>query len=338
VDSGIVNAQGTRSGKTHEITRNADDDAKCVSLFPRITIESANMKRAGRNDPCPCGSGKKYKKCCLNAVDASDSVYRLKERTESNLVPRLVEYALDRFPDESRREAWDEFNGMEGVELPEEDSLINLVFIPWYLFNCPFEDVYSPPDSLVTIAEVFLEANEDELTEDEISYLNAAIGLPYSLYELLEVKPSVGLKLRDLFTRKELDVVEPSLQESFEPGGVLYGAIMEFGGLNWIFGFVPLPLAVEFKKSILEARSDLTKLLERDELTEMDVMDFEEEIRSLYFGLVSQMLGEIGEEALEALDAADDAEVESLPLFKNAAATSVRSIGTGSSNPSRRTK
>jgi len=21
-------------------------------------------KKAGRNDPCPCGSGKKYKKCC----------------------------------------------------------------------------------------------------------------------------------------------------------------------------------------------------------------------------------------------------------------------------------
>jgi SEC-C motif-containing protein len=20
--------------------------------------------KAGRNDPCPCGSGKKYKKCC----------------------------------------------------------------------------------------------------------------------------------------------------------------------------------------------------------------------------------------------------------------------------------
>ncbi|MDT8324176.1 MAG: SEC-C metal-binding domain-containing protein, partial [Bacteroidota bacterium] len=24
----------------------------------------------GRNDPCPCGSGKKYKKCCL-AKDAA---------------------------------------------------------------------------------------------------------------------------------------------------------------------------------------------------------------------------------------------------------------------------
>ena len=23
--------------------------------------------KVGRNDPCPCGSGKKYKKCCLNS-------------------------------------------------------------------------------------------------------------------------------------------------------------------------------------------------------------------------------------------------------------------------------
>ncbi|MGZ8511446.1 MAG: SEC-C metal-binding domain-containing protein [Chitinophagaceae bacterium] len=22
--------------------------------------------KIGRKDPCPCGSGKKYKKCCLN--------------------------------------------------------------------------------------------------------------------------------------------------------------------------------------------------------------------------------------------------------------------------------
>jgi SEC-C motif len=25
-----------------------------------------NETKIGRNDPCPCGSGKKYKKCCLN--------------------------------------------------------------------------------------------------------------------------------------------------------------------------------------------------------------------------------------------------------------------------------
>ena len=25
-----------------------------------------NQDKVGRNEPCPCGSGKKYKKCCLN--------------------------------------------------------------------------------------------------------------------------------------------------------------------------------------------------------------------------------------------------------------------------------
>jgi uncharacterized protein YecA (UPF0149 family) len=25
------------------------------------------IKSIGRNDPCPCGSGKKFKKCCINA-------------------------------------------------------------------------------------------------------------------------------------------------------------------------------------------------------------------------------------------------------------------------------
>jgi len=29
------------------------------------------MPEIGRNDPCPCGSGKKYKKCCLAADDAA---------------------------------------------------------------------------------------------------------------------------------------------------------------------------------------------------------------------------------------------------------------------------
>ncbi|MBC8391880.1 MAG: SEC-C domain-containing protein, partial [Deltaproteobacteria bacterium] len=24
--------------------------------------------KVGRNDPCPCGSGKKFKKCCLKKV------------------------------------------------------------------------------------------------------------------------------------------------------------------------------------------------------------------------------------------------------------------------------
>jgi len=34
--------------------------------FERISQPHTKPKKIGRNDPCSCGSGKKYKKCCLN--------------------------------------------------------------------------------------------------------------------------------------------------------------------------------------------------------------------------------------------------------------------------------
>jgi Tfp pilus assembly protein PilF len=34
------------------------------------------MTTAGRNDPCPCGSGKKYKKCCLVKDEAAAAAAR----------------------------------------------------------------------------------------------------------------------------------------------------------------------------------------------------------------------------------------------------------------------
>lgn len=34
-------------------------------VAPRSAPRTASGQKVGRNDPCPCGSGKKYKKCCL---------------------------------------------------------------------------------------------------------------------------------------------------------------------------------------------------------------------------------------------------------------------------------
>lgn len=35
-------------------------DGQLVAQHPFVRVEP----KIGRNDPCPCGSGKKYKKCC----------------------------------------------------------------------------------------------------------------------------------------------------------------------------------------------------------------------------------------------------------------------------------
>lgn len=47
------------------------------------------MSKVGRNDPCPCGSGKKYKKCC----EQKNAIQR---RTFSNLSSQNVKAGMEK--------------------------------------------------------------------------------------------------------------------------------------------------------------------------------------------------------------------------------------------------
>ncbi len=44
----------------------SDDQKKDIKKTYNATKTVVKSKKIGRNDPCPCGSGKKYKQCCLN--------------------------------------------------------------------------------------------------------------------------------------------------------------------------------------------------------------------------------------------------------------------------------
>jgi len=77
------------------------------------------MGKIGRNDPCPCGSGKKYKKCCLNlspqekekiiqgyiqdaiALDnLSNSINGLIEKKDFQKAQAVCQQLLDDYPDQ----------------------------------------------------------------------------------------------------------------------------------------------------------------------------------------------------------------------------------------------
>ncbi len=69
-------------GKAFE-TLALDDSQKFWTLLPLDSYSKRFIpagrrpaqasQRTGRNDPCPCGSGRKYKKCCLDKDSANDS-------------------------------------------------------------------------------------------------------------------------------------------------------------------------------------------------------------------------------------------------------------------------
>ena len=62
----------------------------------------------GRNDPCPCGSGKKYKKCCMTAHQPKSSSQLLSNvkviQSSSSMLNRISPMAPKAVPDEALKE------------------------------------------------------------------------------------------------------------------------------------------------------------------------------------------------------------------------------------------
>jgi SWIM/SEC-C metal-binding protein len=47
-----------------EVNADVDENIRDLETLQSTPVRSVTSKVASRNDPCPCGSGKKYKKCC----------------------------------------------------------------------------------------------------------------------------------------------------------------------------------------------------------------------------------------------------------------------------------
>jgi len=56
----------TELGRRHEIMNKLYVVSAAAAGHPgRVSDPIRAPRRIGRNEPCPCGSGKKYKRCCL---------------------------------------------------------------------------------------------------------------------------------------------------------------------------------------------------------------------------------------------------------------------------------
>jgi SEC-C motif len=56
------------------------------------------MAKPGRNDPCPCGSGNKYKKCCLAKDEAASLAQLGSAKTREELTEDAARRAVPHLP------------------------------------------------------------------------------------------------------------------------------------------------------------------------------------------------------------------------------------------------
>ncbi|HEV8367691.1 MAG TPA: SEC-C metal-binding domain-containing protein [Pyrinomonadaceae bacterium] len=259
--------------------------------------------KIGRNDPCPCGSGKKYKRCCSINLERHEFEYRRQRQIEEGLVARLFEFASAVLAVHAIEDAWFEFNGDVEVDLIPPDDPMNMVFMPWFFFNWVFEfDAYinpeiddRPADRLdedpldTTIAELFLATYDEDLTPDERSFLKNSIQTPFTFCEVLEVKPGSGMKLRDLLRERVYDIVEHSASQSLKRGEILYCAPTEFQEVTSNLATSPYSLRAISKVDVLNFRKELLGEIDQSTLSDDDLLEFEDDFRGLYLDLFTEM-------------------------------------------------
>lgn len=93
------------------------------------------MKQVGRNDACPCGSGKKYKKCCGSNVVSIDT---LLEKDIGDLQARIIEYGMVHYAEEIEshfNELMDEFGFGE-----EAADFLVLLHAIWVILFVKLDD------------------------------------------------------------------------------------------------------------------------------------------------------------------------------------------------------
>jgi SEC-C motif len=163
------------------------------------------MSVVGRNDPCPCGSGKKFKKCCLGKQEGAVA-FTARDR-ESGWA-RLIDFAFRAELDEELdaaealfwsgwRQAHDDEEARTAMDLVESDAAFNT----WFALDFRLA-------SGQTVLDRMLQREAARLPPGEREYLGRMRDTHLRAYQVTDVKAGEGLQLIDLWTGEQIWVRE----------------------------------------------------------------------------------------------------------------------------------
>ncbi|PAE44457.1 SEC-C metal-binding domain-containing protein [Bacillus sp. 7884-1] len=181
----------------------------------------------GRNEPCPCGSGKKYKKCC--GAKEAVSITHVIENEIDDLQKKLLHFALNHFEEEL-------FNGFEEYQDyfdigEDERQFYEFVYTIWFsLFNS-LEDGE-------TILEHFITAEVGKIKRPKLKQILQSWTEARTIAgEIINVENN-SIIVEDGFSAEKYEVILINTQKSFEAGSFFIGFLLPF---DQKYVFFPAP-------------------------------------------------------------------------------------------------
>ncbi len=223
------------------------------------------MQSIGRNEACPCGSGKKYKKCCLITLlpTIDDLAWQRVHNMHRQLVRKLMEFTAKKYGVTGYNEAWDEFNLWSNEEAFDPDSQLHQIFGPWMFYHwSPDPEETELGDEItaeMTPAEIFLEEFRDQLSDLEIEDLEENLRRPFSFYDVLECKPGSWVKVQDILTEEYFTVIEKMGSQSMTTGDLLFGKVVTVRNVTMFDGLAPIVFPPQYKIAVINERENYRK-------------------------------------------------------------------------------
>ena len=179
------------------------------------------MKKPGRNDPCPCGSGLKFKRCCLTKREAVPGYSREERRLGLARLARFTERVLSPERTAASEELWAKWPG--GLDRLDEDrrQMSLDVFDLWFWVDRPL------PDGRLVVDRVV--AEDPPAAAGERRYLESLRGTCMRLYEVVDQRPGASLTLRDVLDDTEVTVRERTASRELRRSDLLAARIVTPG-------------------------------------------------------------------------------------------------------------
>ncbi len=205
------------------------------------------MTSVGRNDPCPCGSGKKYKKCCLAKETAVDLEAYRADRAEEHLRGEILRFATGaRFQDEMLT-AFQKYSGgnVEKSLLMNQDSLENIRFLDWFIND----HIHTTEEKRVL--DLFGELRAKNLDEDQKKLLEEWKTSHLGAFDVESTEGGI-LKLTDVFGDRTYSIEDQSVCDELETGMVIVVRVTSTRGKHQLAG-APLLLASDNRSKLVDA-------------------------------------------------------------------------------------
>jgi hypothetical protein len=228
--------------------------------------------KPGRNAPCPCGSGKKHKKCCLfknkgtaSAGSREEKSFEEQERL-LNMVNIFRRFTLDRKPHikqyyrikrlhseilASMIKHYDDGKfelKFTHDHLPQKKSSGNdspVVYLTESSFDLDTDIgvegyydllVYKSASNANCITEEFIRNNRYRKPE-KVEFLNSMLNSTLGLFEITEVDPDEGFAfLKEVFTSVQYTVTDIGLSGNQNADFYLYTRIVTYQDISFCAG------------------------------------------------------------------------------------------------------